>query len=58
MRYIYSQARLVWIWLGEGIDEIETAFIFLSGLSGHPLSDQKDCINYIKSYQLFKSMSH
>jgi hypothetical protein len=29
MRSIYSEARLVWIWLGEGTDEIKIAFRFL-----------------------------
>jgi hypothetical protein len=29
MRSIYSEARLVWIWLGEGTDEIRIAFRFL-----------------------------
>jgi hypothetical protein len=33
MRTIYSEARLVWIWLGEGSDVIETALVFLSEVS-------------------------
>jgi hypothetical protein len=33
MRSIYSDARLVWIWLGEGIDEIKIAFNFLLEVS-------------------------
>jgi hypothetical protein len=30
MRSIRNEARLVWIWLGEGIEEIDIAFSFLS----------------------------
>jgi hypothetical protein len=30
MRSIYSEAKKVWIWLGEGLDEIEIAISFLS----------------------------
>jgi hypothetical protein len=60
MRYIYSQARLVWIWLGEGIDEIETALAWLSGLSeifSKPKWPYEHLADYRKSCELFKSMS-
>jgi hypothetical protein len=33
MRSIYSKARLVWVWLGEGTDEIKIAFNFLLEVS-------------------------
>jgi hypothetical protein len=33
MRSIYSEARLVWIWLGEGTDEIKIVFNFLLEVS-------------------------
>jgi hypothetical protein len=60
MRYIYSQARLVWIWLGEGIDEIEIAFIFssrLSEISSNPSWFPDRWNDSSKSHELFKSMS-
>jgi hypothetical protein len=56
MRSICNEARLVWIWLGEGIEEIDIAFSFLSEVAAilenttPPSSPQ-----LTESYERFKS---
>jgi hypothetical protein len=56
MRSICNEARLVWIWLGDGIEEIGIAFSFLSEVAAilenttPPGSPQ-----LTESYERFKS---
>jgi hypothetical protein len=59
MRSIYSEARLVWIWLGEGTDEIKIAFRFLLEITDifEEALSLEDVYRHVSTHEKFKSES-
>jgi hypothetical protein len=54
MRSIYSEAKIVWIWLGEGSYETKTAFSFLLEVGANSGNDKESCVrvaHLVKGWQ-------